>query len=209
MTPHVRELQTMALERVRNDPPKKWRHHGIGVLQLYLTPAHRLHVWHRDLMVSNVSNGGPMHDHRFDIYSTVLAGVLEVSHFRRVRPSDPQAREYSVWSVEGASGGTTSDLQSQGSIFLAEDPAYGVPPGAQHSARRGEFHWARLPTDFHHPCDLAVSSVLRHSMWHHPARILAPMGVRPTHAFETRADTETIRKVLDQAAASLEAELQR
>jgi hypothetical protein len=58
----------------------KWRHHGIGVLQGYLSedaePEVRVHVWSRRLLKPGMDISGDAHDHRFDMVSHVLCGTV-------------------------------------------------------------------------------------------------------------------------------------
>lgn len=75
-------------------PLDRWRVHGIGMMQLYLPDDVRLHIWHKQLRVTNVSM---MHTHAWDFTSHVLWG--EVYNRRYVESeweNDPVFHKYKI-----------------------------------------------------------------------------------------------------------------
>jgi hypothetical protein len=52
------------------------RWHGLGMLQIEVSETVRVHVWHRDLMRLPVESLQRVHDHRFSIFSIVVAGKI-------------------------------------------------------------------------------------------------------------------------------------
>lgn len=57
-----------------------WRSHGIGCLQKYVGDK-RVHVWHRDSVKIGMLDGG-IHNHRYDLTSIIIAGVLKQEEWK-------------------------------------------------------------------------------------------------------------------------------
>jgi hypothetical protein len=82
--------------------PRRWRHHGLGMLQAEFTDTLRVHVWHPNLVSSKMAWPRCVHDHRFDITSVVLAGrILDIPHVVGLIDAAPftwgvQARCYEI-----------------------------------------------------------------------------------------------------------------
>lgn len=51
----------------------KWSVQGLGMLRMYLSENLRLHIWHNDFRVPNVST---VHDHPWDFESSIVAGQI-------------------------------------------------------------------------------------------------------------------------------------
>src|ERR1700677_2575457 len=75
--PSLSSMRKMALALL---PHLKWRHHGIGVLQAYISeetePEVRMHIWSPELLKPGITASGDVHDHRFDMVSHVLIGAV-------------------------------------------------------------------------------------------------------------------------------------
>lgn len=75
MNTRLQDLVSLATETIKSSPAQTWRHHGFGLLSLYLTPVHRLNMWSEKLRRIGPDDGA-WHTHRSRIHSTVLAGSV-------------------------------------------------------------------------------------------------------------------------------------
>lgn len=175
MNSHLKKLTKFAMHAV-DAPTLEWRHHGTGMLQAYVSPCHRLHVWHPALLLPGMRESGAWHDHRFSFTSTVLTG--RIRHHRILEAE--HGPHLAMWKIPGASSGSTEDLIQAGSGRFAFAPEEIMERGASYTVRRGEFHHAhQLIGD-----GVAVTSVLLWDKRDEPATLLAPEGTTPAHAFE-------------------------
>lgn len=189
-------------------PHLVWRHHGIGVLQAYVRehvePEVRVHIWHPSLVREGIRDHGDAHDHRFDMESTVLVGMLsETLYLVPAGPGDARARSFDVWNVENArSAGRDRGFDGECSlaepglilsrqgIFHREGDTYGVP--------RGTFHRTEVAA-----CTRLAVTVCTMREKRGQARLLVPAGTEPVHAFGAPASDEVQRAVLAEAEAAL------
>lgn len=157
-------------------PHLKWRHHGLGMLQAYLSEGGsvetRVHIWHPDLYLFPEEEGGRIHDHRFGLMSSVLVGSIghdevherpvivgywkmhEVIHARVQRPDDmptPLDGSYEAEFVKGT-----------------------IHAGHVYTFPKRVFHRSRVT-------GLAVTLVSKLDQDDTPARLLIPDGHRPGH----------------------------
>src|SRR5208282_5603878 len=86
----------------------EWRHHGAGMIQAYINPTLRVHVWHPSLMLPGMTDSGAIHDHRFDLESTLLVGDMTNREYK-LTPKPENGFDYSVFEVECASSKKTHD----------------------------------------------------------------------------------------------------
>ena len=63
---------------LRNAHNHKWRMQGLGMLRTNLNDKSRLHVWHADKVIPDVSD---IHDHPWDFKSVVVVGSIRQSRF--------------------------------------------------------------------------------------------------------------------------------
>ena len=68
---YVRMLE-LAVAATAPESGIPFRHHGIGVLQAYLTEHERVHLWHPSLRLPGMRTSGGMHDHRFAMSFGIL-----------------------------------------------------------------------------------------------------------------------------------------
>lgn len=174
----------------------RWRRHGIGLIQAYVFGGgddfeSRLHIWHPALVREGIEDHGDIHDHRFDLQSTVLYGYIlheeatvtenlegaytvhQVTHARQ-NPTG-EFREAVMDVVPGPLAPTAErvDVKLTPLTILAGDT---------YTFKRGYFH--RTRTD-----GLAVTLVTKTNQIDKGARILARGDRPPTPAFDPR-DTE-------------------
>lgn len=98
----TRELVRKILERATS---YKWTLQGFGMLRLYLGGCARLHVWHKDLAVPNVSD---IHTHPWSLRSLVVCGRLHNVRFTEMDAPAEYLTHYAQELVTGEGGGLIS-----------------------------------------------------------------------------------------------------
>lgn len=94
-----------------------WSLQGFGMLRLYLSDEIRLHIWHYDYAVENVST---IHTHPWDFTSEIIVG--RIANFRYlVSPdsTDPKLPPYRFATIKCGPGGGMRD-ESRMVVRLAE-----------------------------------------------------------------------------------------
>lgn len=181
-----------------------WRHHGIGVLQSYIRenppagPEIRLHVWHPALVRPGIAESGNVHDHRFDLVSTVLIGELHETVYRQHQGE----LEMDAWSVENARSAGPERLFDGAHVHLGR-----LTVGEHSEIHKTGTTYGLARGVFHRTCvnDLAVTICAMHDK-RGQARILTPAGMEPVHAFgEEWLKTVDLLRILLDAATALEA----
>jgi hypothetical protein len=203
----LRALAASHIEWTLREPSHcGWRHHGIGVLQSYLIenadPEIRLHVWDPSLVRPGIEQAGDVHDHRFELVSQVLEGVLHETIFHEVQESPLRC---DVWTVENArSAGAAQAFDGKhafvgSACFVADHRKH--PRGARYGLGRGLFHRTQAP-------GLAVTICAMHDK-RGQARLLTPQGREPVHAFSAdwSVPIEQREAVLRQAVQALRSPL--
>src|SRR5207247_2472489 len=95
-TPNLFAMQAMVAKLV---PALDWRHHGIGVLQAYVSANVRVHIWHDRLLLSGMRESGAIHDHRFRLESTILVGALTNREYSLSTGDEPTYADYETYQV--------------------------------------------------------------------------------------------------------------
>lgn len=185
-------------------PVPQYRHHGIGVLQGYVLEAevpfseYRLHVWDPQLRLPDMTDSGLIHDHRFELESTVLVGRIHHTVYTLER-DDRGA--FQVWEVQHARA--VSD--GVGWVKLESDQRFKHSTitmkywGGQHY-HFGKRRFHRTDVD-----ELTVTFCKKRLQVDEPARILSRVGKEPRHGFDhdQNADLELKRDILDRARHKL------
>jgi len=70
----------------------KWQVQGLGMLRTYLRDDWRLHIWDKSVRTPEVS---PLHEHPWDLHSTIVAGTLYNTRYINTDPNDQF-----TWDVE-------------------------------------------------------------------------------------------------------------
>lgn len=207
---------TRALVRrfIEQTPRARWRHHGIGALQAYVVedaePEVRVHIWHPLLVREGIAESGAVHDHRFDLESTVLVGAIHETVFktypmssdRSVAGGSYDVARYETWRVEnarsaGASKGFDGVCERDGDLWDRTQ--------THRTHLAGETYWLRRAT-FHRTWidDLAVTlCTMREKRG--VARLLVERGKEPVHAFGAPARGDVIDGVIGEAVRALDA----
>lgn len=186
----------------------QWRHHGIGALQAYVRenvePEIRIHVWDPRLVRPGIYDSGSIHDHRFDLESTVLVGALHEREYGNLYPASPlyDGELWEIWQVENArsagsergfDGACVPDLL--GTKYVADVRRHRHLAGQTYSLSRRTFHETRVDA-------LAVTiCTLRNKQGQ--ARLLVPAGREPVHAFGAPAAPELQLAILREAFVAL------
>lgn len=142
--PQLAQLRTLVADAI---PRLTWRHSGLGMLQAYLNEGSpletRVHVHHRDLIKPGIYDSGAIHDHRFTLHSSVLAGALINYDLAVKRSINGLWRLYSVTNarrIDAAAkaevaltpeNGLHSVIVRSADRLVAGD-AYTIPKGAFH-----------------------------------------------------------------------------
>jgi hypothetical protein len=183
-------------------PNLTWRHHGIGVLQAYLLedtePEIRAHVWDRRLIKPGMEMNGDIHDHRFEMVSHVLAGMI--CHEEWITTPDVKGR-YTTMALTHARA--AADTKFHGPVTPLEDrldaavETYWITAGHTYTFAAGVFHRSAVLAE------TAVTLVEKHNQKKIPARILHRIDREPVMAFGHDMDHELVAKILAEARALL------
>ena len=185
-----------------------WRHHGIGVLQGYLSegsaPEVRVHVWSRRLLKPGMDISGDAHDHRFDMVSHVLCGTISheelTPFFAQGSAGDHRmlALTHARAAADNKFHGPTEELD--GTFGVMRNLMH-ITAGYSYTFPALHFHRSPLLGGRDH---VAVTVVEKHRQREDVrARILYPAVHRPVMAFGHDMDPELIASVLAQAKAAL------
>jgi len=167
-------------------PHLKWRRHGIGVLQGYVSEGGevetRVHVWSPRLMLAGIQESGNVHNHRFAMRSLVLAGWLQHTEYQLV-PGD----EFTLYDFVHArlhTEATRADMRPLAETEKAQSSLTGarlvettLHAGDRYTFERWAFH-SSLPLT-----DVVVTLVEKYDQVEERARVLAPAGRPPVPAF--------------------------
>ncbi len=180
-----------------------WRHHGIGVLQAYIRenvePEVRIHVWHPDLVRPGIRESGAVHDHRFNLRSTVVVGEIRETLFHT---HDRATRlDWQPWHVQNARAAGAERA------FDADCHPLGDPVGVKKEHR---VHHAgstyQLDRHVFHETVVEELTITVCTMFRKEgqARLLVPVGKEPVHAFGGPVPIDAMSRVFKEARAALE-----
>lgn len=185
----------------------KWRHHGIGVLQGYLSedaePETRVHIWSRHLLKSGMDVSGDAHDHRFDMVSHVLCGTVAHEELTPVYSNDGDHRMLMLTHARAAADskfhGPTEEVDGtfrvlRNMMHIDADHSYTFPALL--------FHRSPLLGGLD---DVAVTVIEKHRQQDVRARILYPAAHPPVMAFGHDMDQQLVEWVIARAKAALRA----
>ncbi len=185
----------------------QWRHHGIGVLQGYITentePELRLHIWSPRLLKQGMDLSGDAHDHRFDMVSHVLCGTVEHDELMPTEDTDGDHAMLALTHARAAADtnyhGPTSPLP--GRFKVARHP-FKFTAGTSYSFRAGSFHRSPLRGLRE---KVAVTCIEKREQQDVSARILYPIAHQPVMAFGHDMDQALVDDVVAVAIRSLQA----
>lgn len=185
----------------------KWRHHGIGVLQGYLSegtdPEVRVHVWSRRLLKSGMDISGDAHDHRFDMVSHVLCGTIAHEELTPIYSNEKGDHRMLLLTHARAAAdnkfhGPTEEI---GGAFRVLRNMLKIEAGYSYTFPALHFHRSPLPGELD---AVAVTVVEKHRQQADVrARILYPAAHPPVMAFGHDLDQQLVDSVLARAKAEL------
>lgn len=177
---NLTELRRMAARLI---PHLEWRCNGLGVLQAYVTEGEteetRIHIWHPSLEKPGIEASGKLHDHRFTLKSTVLHGAIDHDEYIL---SPKESGAYQAFPVVHAREAMRSSKTFDGQVlalpqrYEAKIVPFTFHPGDVYTFRKRAFHGTRVR-------GLVVTLVTKLEQDTTSARILAPAGSKPVHAF--------------------------
>lgn len=162
----------------------KWRAHGMGLVQAYLSPDIRIHVWHKAFMDVDRKDQFT-HQHRWDLVSSrILAGTIRHVEYE---PIENPKGDWCIWRHgDSQGGGYTPQLQPGrfnrvriGEESISEGQKYAFPVGAFHET------WAE---------DYAVTLIQRGKQDGVSCALIPKAAGAPKHGVEMniRVDTQII-----------------
>jgi hypothetical protein len=114
-------------------PNLKWTHNGLGLLQAVLSePELRIHIWHPSLITSQ-AQFGKIHDHRFDLVSSVLLGTI----YHTERLLIPNDKGKWVLKIIDGSINTLPSIR-----YNIQDTTFAITEGNYYTYPKGLFHSA-------------------------------------------------------------------
>lgn len=200
------ELVSRDLDELSDvDLLRVWRWHGIGVLQRYVTstPAleSRLHVWSPKLERPGIWESGSIHDHRFTLHSSVLAGALEHEEFTDISFTGDRFdhTQYVFPHARIQDPDKPEEMRIVGFVRVRGAQRMVFGQGMEYWFPAGAFHRSRAQGE------LAVTFCVKHDQQEARASVLAPSIETPVPAFQKDALPEgVLREVLTDAGAALD-----
>jgi hypothetical protein len=205
--PAIKAMRALVLRAL---PSLVWRHHGIGCLQAYLVedcePEVRVHLWSPLLVKPGIQDSGDAHDHRFNMRSHVVAGV--VGHTEM----DAEENACGAWTsaecvnarAAGADNNYDGEVKPLGTQYSVREYRYRIREGLSYWFPHTIFHRSVLQGDA-----VAVTVVEKHTPHKEtygvigPARILHPVDRPLVHAFGHDMDVALASRVVEEARAAL------
>lgn len=99
------DLRALIKTVLANPHLHEWTTQGLGMLRMYLRPEIRIHVWHEDLRIDQVSD---LHTHPWDFVSLVINGSIRDLQFMETHSVDELAYLRQVIKC-GEGGGLVGD----------------------------------------------------------------------------------------------------
>lgn len=185
-------------------PHLDWRCNGLGVLQAYVSEGDveetRVHIWHPSLEKEGIRDSGQLHDHRFNLVSTVLCGrMVHIEYDLLARPDGPFRAYPVVHAREAMRSSKTFDGQvsAEAERHHATTRQMVFGAGSRYTFPKGRFHGTNVD-------GLVVTLVSKYEQVDRPARILAPHDKQPVHAFADPLPRKRWKHLLDLAVKALE-----
>lgn len=154
------------------------RFHGNGFTQLYVGDAKRLHVWHPSLSPIRDHNA-TIHNHRYDVMSHVVHGLLEHTVYSVVpHPDGPMQINIVNTSDPALKAQLTGPTGTGERVVAIPSGKYDMPAGSYYEFRHPDFHTSEASM-----LTVTVFEQVNDDRSRHPA-VLSPWNEPPTHAFD-------------------------
>lgn len=197
----IADLRALAAYAIRGND-LIWRRHGIGLLQAYIREGDdhevRLHIWDPSIQRPGIVDHGDIHNHRFDLDSTLLYGSLQHEEFcvsrQHVWNTCAGWNSYEVVHAREDMGARYKTKQHR--ISVVESKIYEFKTGDRYSFTRGAFHRTIVQ-------DLCITLITKYNQRSEKALVLARHGTPPVHAMELDDDFD-MGPVLSAALKALE-----
>lgn len=163
-----------------------WRHHGLGMLQAEFSDTLRIHIWHPKLVSEGMAWPRCVHDHRFDLTSTVVLGeIIDVPCYVREVPepfsvsiSSRDATWVNIYEIEHAKNQDRM-VEAKGCSTATSAKkltrAYVEETGAEHHFEGEEYHLERRTFHTTRVKELAITVVHRSNFDSRLARVLCAL----------------------------------
>lgn len=157
---------------------QKPRFHGNGFVQLYLGEGKRLHIWSPDLPMIRDHNA-TMHNHRYDVHSTVIHGLLKHTVYDVVYEPLTGPYQMNVVNTSNPEDKPLSGPKGTGERYnLVKKGVYHMPKGSYY-----EFPYPLIHTSEADEFTITLFEQVNDDRSRHPF-VLSPYGEAPTHAFD-------------------------
>lgn len=173
---------------------RKPRVHGNGFIQLDLNDSgtRRLHVWHEDIPRQVVAT--PIHDHVFDMRSTVLTGTLI---HEELRPRDHYFGTHKIYTAR-QEGGTQNTILVAAPGLVSLDVVQRLVLGA---GSIYTFPALKLHTSDHVGLTATVMEKIKAPKGYGRPRVLVQVGTEPDNDFHRDGfDPETLWPYIEKVA---------
>lgn len=176
---------------------ENWRVHGLGMLQAYVPEREdlRIHIWAPELQDPRLVDH-QIHDHRFDLISTVLTGAIINHAFDIEEDEEGPCRCYTVKHA------TLKEFDPP----IEQKERYRIVSELKMEHSSGEFYqfsreFFHKTTALHNEHGVVITLVRRENFSRSPGRILSMS--QPPHAFSIEEDHATKARILGRALDSL------
>lgn len=187
-------LQVAVLGILDNAPKFHWSLQGMGLLRLYVRDVGRIHIWDETLRYS--PDVSMMHNHSWDLHSTIVAGRLQNTRYVQCAEDTKGAIRYHTKTfITGYDAHATSDQET---VCLCALPPETYTPIMDYRQKAHEVH----RTD---ALDGTVTVLLRKDDEEGHANIYWPEGTEWVSATPRPARPEELRVGVKKAIAWLTA----
>jgi hypothetical protein len=154
--------------------PSRPRLHGNGIIQWYVNSNQRLHVWPEGGSLAVPNHNALLHDHKFDMDSTILGGTLNHQIFH-VDPSGEMTHDVIQFTPDDRKS-AKGYVAYSGELQMLH--AMNLRAGCQYWQKAGTFHGSSK-------LGYAVTLITKRAVNNERmARIICPRGIEPTDAFD-------------------------
>ncbi len=171
--------------------------HGNGFIQVPLSDAVRMHVWHPECPRQKIDTS--VHDHRFSFTSTVIRGALENIRYCQVEPYPGVKQSWKVYTPGDVTAGQEPySLYDTGHrVLCSKHPPYLVVAGETYSMDSQVFHRTVPRSEF-----VVTVMVKTRVLYQFPSRVLVPEGVEPDNDFSREDDQAFLWTLVREALSS-------
>jgi hypothetical protein len=179
----------MLIYEALRDSGKVPRVHGNGFLQLDLNDegTKRLHIWDDKLPSQSVKSS--IHDHVFELKSTILCGRLTHIEYETVSPAVNPQDSYIVYRAEQVPGSNNTVLKPEKEIVsLQETRRFTFAPGSTYNFPPYELHDTQ-----HQGFTATIMNKVKAPKDYGRPRVLVPFPESPDNDFDREGfDPETL-----------------